>query len=57
MNTDIDEPQSEFLPGKLITYNATIAFEVFHSINSNHSKISPHMALKLDMSKAFYQVE
>lgn len=57
INTVIDEAQSVFLLDKLITDNATIAFEIFHSIDDNHSKSSPYMALKLDMSKAFDRVE
>lgn len=57
MNTIIDEAQSALLPNRLITDKVIITFEVFHSINGNNSKIALHMALKLDMSKAFDQVK
>lgn len=57
MNSIIGEAQSAFLPGRLITDNVIIEFEVFHQVNGNNSKVSPHMPLKLDMSKAFGQVE
>lgn len=51
MNSVINKTQSAFLLHRLIADNVIIAFEVFHSINSNTSKATPHMALKLDMSK------
>lgn len=57
MNSFIDEGQSAFLPSRLNTNNTTIAFEVFHIINGSTSRNDPHMALKLDMSNAFDQVE
>lgn len=46
-----------FVTDEAQTDNATIAFEVFHSIDGSHSKIATHMALKHDMSKAFDKVE
>lgn len=57
MNSVIDEAQSAFLPGRLITDNAIIVSEVFYSINISSSKRDPHMVLKLDMSKEFYRIE
>lgn len=57
MNSIIDEAQSAFLPGRLITDNAIIAFEVFYNINISLLKRDPYMALKLGMSKAFDCVE
>lgn len=53
----IDDAQSAFLLGRLITYIAIITFEIFHNINGNTSKVSSHMALTLDMSKSFDWVE
>lgn len=41
MNSLINEAQSVFLPSPLITDNATIAFEIFHSLQSNKSLIPP----------------
>lgn len=57
MNSIIDEAQSTFLLGRLITYNAIIAFEVFHSINGSPSKMAPYMSLKLAMSMDFDRVK
>lgn len=52
----IDESQSAFIKDRLITNNSIIAFEAFHTLNSS-SAGNNHVALKLDMSKAFNRVE
>lgn len=53
----IDENQSAFVPGRLITYNILLSSEVLHVIKNNHAKKRRSMALKLDMSKAYDRME
>lgn len=59
----IDECQSAFIPGKSISDNVLIAFEVLHALRRNKNSKSVFfyfffLALKvLDMSKAYDWVE
>lgn len=53
----ISPAQSTFIPGRLITNNALIAFELFHTMKTNNARNLSCFVLKLDMSKAYDRVE
>lgn len=53
----IDETQSDFVPGRLITNNILLSSEVFHFMRHSQAKKRGIMALKLDMSKAYDRIE
>ena len=51
----IDETQSAFVPGRLITDNVLVAFETMHCIDQRKKGKEALMAIKLDMSKGIRQ--
>jgi hypothetical protein len=54
---DVISPnQSVFVPGRMITDNTLVAYEVFHFFNQSNSK-KGYMGIKTDMAKAYDRVE
>lgn len=53
----IDQNQSAFIPGRLITDNAVVGFECMHWICCHSKCKTGYAAFKLDMSKAYDRVE
>ncbi|XP_012849908.1 PREDICTED: uncharacterized protein LOC105969681 [Erythranthe guttata] len=54
MNFIISDSESAFVPSRLISHNILIAYEVVHYMKRSTAE---HMAIKLDMSKAYDRIE
>lgn len=52
----ISEQQSAFVPGRNITDNVLIAFEIIHYMRRKNKGLEGNVALKLDISKAYDRV-
>jgi hypothetical protein len=53
----ISENQSAFVPRRLITDNALLAFECLHFMEHGAKAQDPYCAYKLDLSKAYDRVD
>jgi hypothetical protein len=53
----ISENQSAFVPGRLITDNALLAFECLHFMEHDAKAGNPFCSYKLDLSKAYDRVD
>ena len=53
----ISKAQSAFVPGRQITNNEFVAFEMMHYINMRKKGKKGIMTIKLDMSKVYDGVE
>ena len=53
----ISNAQSAFVPDRLITDNTAVAYEMMHRLRNRRQGKVGHIAIKLDISKAYNRVE
>ena len=53
----ISDSQSTFMPDRSITDNTTVAFEMMHRMRNKRKGRTSHMAMKLNINKAYDRVE
>ena len=53
----ISDSQSAFVPSRNITNNTIVAFEMIHRMRNRRKGKKGHMAVKLDISKAYDRME
>lgn len=53
----ISDPQTAILPGRLISDNSMVSFEIMHYLKCKKFGKEGYMPLKLDMSKAYDRIE
>ena len=57
LSTIISENQSAFVPGRLITDNVLVTFEIMHYLKKRKRGKDNYMEVKLDVSKVYDRVE
>lgn len=57
LNVVVSDTQSAFIPGRLISDNIMVSYEVMHYLKRKNVEKDGFMALKLEMSKAYDRVE
>ncbi|KAL0316498.1 UNVERIFIED_CONTAM: hypothetical protein Sradi_5528000 [Sesamum radiatum] len=57
MDSIVSPSQSAFIPGRLVTDNVLLVFELNHYLKASSQSNNASVALKLDMSKAYDMVE